>query len=664
MRLRIASQGDTLLVALELFSINPRFFGGFSCFARETMLPAGSLNIIFKSCNVYGEVYISAQSRLLWQTALTTRYRLPDMLDRALPFLTWARTYSRSDMSNDLIAAMVVTIMLVPQAMAYAMLAGLPPQAGLYGAMLPLLLYALFGSSSALAVGPVAVVALMTAAAAGSVAAAGSEGYHLAALWIALLSGAMMLALGLMRLGFLANFLSHPVISGFITAAGILIASSQLRHLLGADISGKTLPEVIPSLIANIGTLSLATAALSVATLGFLFWSRTGLAALLMRLGLSSPLAKLLGKTALLIAVVTTTLLVWGLGLNAQGVAIVGDIPRGLPQMGLPALDLDLIHLLLAPALMIAIVGYVESISIAQTLAAKKRQFVDPDRELVALGLANLGAGVSNAMPVTGGLSRSIVNYDAGAATPAAGAITAVLIGMAVLMLTPLMFYLPRATLAAIIIVAVVSLLDFRALPRTFAYSRADGAAMAATMAVTLLIGVEQGLLAGVGLSLLLYLFRTSRPHMAVVGQVPGTEHFRNIERHAVVTDPAIFSIRVDESLYFPNARALEDRIVQALAEAPDLRHVVLQCNAVNYIDASALESLEAINARLREADVQFHLTEVKGPVMDQLQRSHLLHELSGDVFLTQFDAMQALSPEMTQDCMKQSRCENARVPV
>ncbi|MCC5966756.1 MAG: sulfate permease [Natronohydrobacter sp.] len=581
------------------------------------------------------------------------------MLSKFLPFLTWARRYSRADLGNDVIAALVVTIMLIPQGMAYAMLAGLPAQAGLYGAMLPLLLYAMFGSSPSLAVGPVAVVALMTAAAAGAVAEIGAPGFHLAALWIALLSGGMMLALGLLRLGFLANFLSHPVISGFITAAGILIAASQLRHLLGTNISGKTLPEVVPSLAANISGLSLPTVLLSALVLGFLFWSRGGMAKLLMRLGLSAPLAKLLAKTALLIAVVGSTLLVWGFDLNQNGVAIVGDIPRGLPPLGLPEFNLSLIQILAAPALMIAIVGYVESVSIAQTLAAKKRQSIDPDRELVALGLANLGAGVTQAMPVTGGLSRSIVNYDAGAATPAAGAITALLIGVAVLALTPLMFYLPNATLAAIIIVAVVSLLDFRALPRTWAYSRADGAAMAATMAVTLLIGVEQGLLAGVGLSLFLYLFRTSRPHMAVVGQVPGTEHFRNVDRHAVVTDPAVFSIRVDESLYFPNARALEDRIVQALADAPDLRHVVLQCSAVNYIDASALESLEAINDRLRAADVAFHLSEVKGPVMDQLERSHLLHELTGQVYLTQFDAMKALAPDVTEPCLHSARCDS-----
>ncbi|MDD7970391.1 SulP family inorganic anion transporter [Roseinatronobacter alkalisoli] len=583
------------------------------------------------------------------------------MLRRIFPFLTWSRHYTRADLSNDLIAAAVVTIMLIPQGMAYAMLAGLPPQAGLYGAMLPLLLYAAFGTSRALAVGPVAVVALMTAAAAGAVAQTGTEGYHLAALWLALLSGGMMLALGLFRLGFVANFLSHPVISGFITAAGILIAASQLRHILGADVSGKTLPHLVPSLLSNLGQTSIPTVVLSAVVLGFLFWSRAGLARLLQGLGFSAPLAKLLGKTALLVAVVTSTFVVWIFGLDSRGVAVLGDVPRGLPAFGLPAFDAGLIQMLLAPAAMIAIVGYVESISIAQTLAAKKRQSVDPDRELVALGLANLGAGVSNAMPVTGGLSRSIVNYDAGAATPAAGAMTAISIAMALMVLTPFMYFLPRATLAAIIIVAVLSLLDFRALPRIWAYSRADGAAMAATMLFTVLLGVEQGLIAGVGLSLALFLYRTSRPHMAVLGQVPGTEHFRNIDRHDVVTDPQVFSIRVDESLYFPNARALEDRVVQALSDRPALRHVVLQCAAVNYIDASALESLESVNERLHTAGVQFHLSEVKGPVMDRLARSNFLRELTGQIFLTQFDAMIALAPGLTSACRNRDRCETRR---
>ena len=580
------------------------------------------------------------------------------MLKRYFPILSWLPGYSRADLTNDAIAAAVVTIMLIPQGMAYAMLAGLPPQAGLYAAILPLLLYALFGTSRSLAVGPAAVIALMTAAAAGVVAETGSAEFHFAALWLALMSGAMMLLMGLFRLGFIASFLSHPVMSGFITASGILIAASQLRHLLGAPISGKTLPQVVPSIVGNLGNMTPATVILSSVLLVFLFWSRKGAAPVLMRLGLSAPSARLLAKAALLVAVVVSTLLVWVFGLERFGVAILGEIPRGLPDFGLPTVDLDLMQLLIVPAIMISIVGYVESISIGQTLAAKKRESVNPDNELIALGLANIGAGVSNAMPVTGGLARTIVNHDAGATTPAAGAMTALSIAAAIMVLTPLMYFLPRATLAAIIIVAVLSLLDFRALPRTWSYSRADGAAMAATMLFTLLVGVEQGLLAGVGLSLGLFLFRTSRPHMAVVGQVAGTEHFRNVARHKVATDPTVFAIRVDESLYFPNARALEDRIVQALSDQPGLRHVVLQCTAVNYIDASALESLEAVNTRLKDGGVQFHLSEVKGPVMDQLERGHFMDDLTGEVFLTQFDAMVKLSPDLTSACANEERCD------
>ena len=574
--------------------------------------------------------------------------------------LSGLRPYLRGPLAGDLTAAVVVTIMLIPQGMAYAMLAGLPPQAGLYGAILPVLLYAVLGSSPALAVGPVAVVALMTAAAAGLVAETGTPGYELAALWIALLSGAMMLVMGLFRLGFVANFLSHPVISGFITAAGILIALSQVRHLLGIQTVGKTVPEVLPSILANLGDVNLPTLALSVLVLAFLFWSRKGLAALLRRLGLPRAAAAALAKGGLFLAVLVSTLAVWALSLDQAGVRILGHIPAGLPPLALPGFDLDLIMLLIVPSAMIALVGYVESISIAQTLAAKKRQSIDPDRELVALGAANLGAGLSQAMPVTGGLSRSIVNHEAGAETRAAGAMTAVMIGAALLALTPLLFFLPSATLAAIIIVAVVSLLDFRALPRAWSYSRADGAAMAATMAVTLLLGVEEGLMAGVGLSLALHLYRTSRPHVAEVGQVPGTGHFRNINRYEVVTTPEVLTLRVDESLYFPNARYLEKLVQSRVAENPEIRHLVLMCSAVNDVDASALESLEMLLAKLHAAGVSLHLSEVKGPVMDRLQRTDFLQHVDG-IHLTQLDAMAALAPALTEETLNQPRCERRK---
>jgi len=338
----------------------------------------------------------------------------------------------------------------------------------------------------------------------------------------------------------------------------------------------------------------------------------------------------------------------WLFDLSGTGIRTVGDIPSGLPLPALPPFDADLWARLAVPALLISIVGYVETISVAQTLAAKRRQRIDPDQELIALGAANVGSAVSGGFPVTGGFARSVVNFDAGAETPAAGAFTAVMMAIATLTLTPLLYYLPQATLAATIIVAVLSLVDLKALPRVFAYSRADGAAMAATILVTLGFGVERGILAGVALSIMMQLYRSSRPHVAIVGQVPGTEHFRNVKRHDVVTSPEVVTIRVDESLYFANARYLEDVVQAEIAANPKLTHVVLMCPAVNQIDASALESLEAINQRLADGGVKLHLSEVKGPVMDRLRRSHFLRDMSGRVFLTQCDAMAALAPELT----------------
>jgi SulP family sulfate permease len=342
-----------------------------------------------------------------------------------------------------------------------------------------------------------------------------------------------------------------------------------------------------------------------------------------------------------------TTLAAWGFDLDARGVRIVGTVPQGLPSLTVPPFDAALWTKILIPALLISIVGYAESISVAQTLAAKRRQRVDPDQELIALGASNIGAAVTGGFPVTGGFARSVVNFEAGAETPAAGAFTAVGIALATLFLTPLLFFLPNATLAATIVVAVLSLVDLRALKRTYDYSPSDAAAMAATILMTLVEGVEAGLIAGVALSIFLHLYRTSKPHVAVVGQIPGTQHFRNVERHQVVTDPKILSLRVDASLYFPNARFLEDRINRAIAENPSARHLILVCSAVNDIDASALESLEAINRRLMDAGVTFHLSEVKGPVWDRLKKSHLPNALTGGIHLTQFDAVSSINEDL-----------------
>lgn len=561
-----------------------------------------------------------------------------------LPILDWGRRYDRGALSNDLIAALIVTIMLIPQSLAYALLAGLPPEAGIYASIVPILLYAVFGTSSSLAVGPVAVVSLLTASAIGQVAQQGTAGYAVAALTLAFLSGGFLLLLGVFRLGFLANFLSHPVIAGFITASGILIAVSQMKNLVGVDMQGHTLVEMVVSLAAHLTEVSWPTMLIGVAATAFLFWVRKGLKPLLRAAGASPRLADVLTKAGPVAAVAVTTLAAWSLGLAERGVAVVGEVPQGLPPFTLPDLSPALFSQLALPAVMISIIGFVESVSVAQTLAAKRRQRIDPDQELIGLGAANIGAALTGGYPVTGGFARSVVNFDAGAETPAAGAYTALGLAVAAVALTPLVYFLPKATLSATIVVAVLSLVDFSILRKTFVYSRSDFAAVATTILLTLGLGVEIGVASGVLLSVFLHLYKTSRPHVAEVGLVPGTQHFRNVLRHPVETDPGLLTLRVDESLYFVNAKFLEDLVQSRLIGAPDIRHVVLMFSAVNAVDYSALESLEAINLRLGELGVGFHLSEVKGPVMDRLKTSHLIDHLNGEVFLSQYDAWRKLA--------------------
>ncbi|EPX79547.1 SulP family inorganic anion transporter [Salipiger mucosus] len=572
---------------------------------------------------------------------------------RYLPILTWARAYNRDTATSDLVAAVIVTIMLIPQSLAYALLAGLPAEMGLYASILPLVAYAIFGTSRALAVGPVAVVSLMTATAIGALGVSTPAEYALAAITLAFISGVLLALLGVLRLGFLANFLSHPVIAGFITASGVLIAASQLKHIFGIDAEGHTLLALLRSLGAHLSETNLITLVLGLAALAFLFWVRKGLKPLLLKAGLKPRLADVLAKAGPVAAVAVTTLVTWAFSLNDRGVRVVGEVPTGLPPLSAPSFDPEMWSQLALSAVLISIIGFVESVSVAQTLAAKRRQRIDPDQELIGLGASNVASAVSGGYPVTGGFSRSVVNFDAGAETPAAGAYTAVGIGLATLLLTPLLFFLPKATLAATIIVAVLSLVDFSIVGKAWRYSKVDFTAVTATIVLTLLVGVETGVSAGVILSIFLHLYKTSKPHVAEVGLVPGTHHFRNIRRHKVETLPEVLTLRVDESLYFVNARFLEEYVLNRVAECENLRHVVLMFPAVNEVDFSALETLEEINRRLDEQGITLHLTEVKGPVMDRLKRSHFLDELTGKVFLAQYDAwceLQSGPAEGTKD--------------
>ncbi|WP_424939854.1 SulP family inorganic anion transporter [Aliiroseovarius sp. S253] len=565
-------------------------------------------------------------------------------LGQYAPILDWGRRYDQGAFSADLLAAVIVTIMLIPQSLAYALLAGLPAEMGLYASILPLVAYAIFGTSRALAVGPVAVVSLMTAAAIGNLELASQADYIAAAITLAFLSGLILLVMGVFRLGFLANFLSHPVIAGFITASGLLIATSQLKHILGIEAHGHSLIDLFGSLFSHLGQTNLITLVIGAASVAFLFWVRKGLKPLLMTLGLGDRLAGSLAKAGPVGAVVVTTLVSWGFDLQSKGVAIVGDVPQGLPPLTMPSFDADLWTSLFGSALLISIIGFVESISVAQTLAAKKRQRIVPDQELVGLGASNIAAAVSGGYPVTGGFARSVVNFDAGAETPAAGAFTAIGILLAAMFLTPLLYFLPKATLAATIIVAVLGLVDFHILKSTWRYHRADFTAVLATILLTLGFGVEIGVSAGVVLSIVLYLYKTSRPHIAEVGLVPGTQHFRNIDRHNVQTHPELVTLRLDENLYFANARYIEDYLLERTGRG-GLKHVVLMCSAVNEIDLSALETLEELDRQLADSGITLSLSEVKGPVMDRLKRTDFLDHLSGDVYLTQYAAMRALGP-------------------
>lgn len=559
-----------------------------------------------------------------------------------LPWLARSRSEGRAAWIADAVAGLVVAIMLVPQALAYALLAELPPQSGLYAGLLPPVFYALCGGSRVLAVGPVAVVSLMTAAAVGPLAASTGVAPGAVALALALAVGLISLAFAQLGLGALAQFLSHPVIQGLMSASALLIALGQTKHLLGVQVDGTTLPELLPGLLAQLDHVNALALGFGAAAIGLLLVAQRTLAPALQHLGLAPFAATLLARLAPVFVVVLSIALVRGFGLETA-LRTVGDIPRGLPAPTLPPADPALWRALMWPALLIAVIGFVESMAMAQTFAAPRRERIDPAQELRGLGLANLAAAFSGAYPVSGGLSRTVIAAAAGARSPLAGVLSAVALAPALLWATPLLGALPQAVLAATIVVPILKLVDPSGLLRLWRYSRADAAALVVTAAGVLLAGVERGLLAGVAVSIGAFLLQASRPHYAIVGRVPGTEHYRNVLRHPVAESLRVLTVRVDESLLFCNAAWLEDTVAHLVAERPSLADVVLLCSGVNRIDASAFESLERIDARLRAGGLRLHLSEVKGPVMDRLAAAGLPQRLSGQVFLSQHQAMQAL---------------------
>lgn len=569
-------------------------------------------------------------------------------LTRLVPALDWLRHYERKDLPGDALAGVVVATLLIPQAMAYALLAGLPPQVGVYASLLPLAVYALLGSSRFLSVGPSALLSLLILTQVGALAEPGSSRYLAFAMATALVAGAMQIAMGAARLGVLTNFLSQPVLSGFTSAAACLIALSQVKHLLGVPLPRTDhLHELLAELARAVPQARWPTVAISIATVLLLLAFQYLLPRVLARWKtFPAVLAQSLSKSGPIVAVIVGTAIVAAFHLGARdGVGIIGEIPGGLPRFSLPALPVSEFLPLLPLALTISFIGFLENISIAKSLAAKRRQKVDSNQELIALGAANLAAGVTGGYPVSGSFARSTINFTAGARTGLASLITVTVVGLAALFLMPLFHHLPQAVLAAIIIIAVIGLMDFAMPRRLWHYNKADAAALILTFVAVLALGVEQGILIGVGATVLLHLWRTSRPHMAVVGRVPNTEHFRNVRRHQVETLPHVLLLRIDESLYFANAKYIEDFVLCAAAERPQLRHLVLICNAINFIDASALETLTDLRMRMHDAGIELYLTEVKGPVMDRLAGTEFLEQLGAErVFLTTEDAYKKLA--------------------
>ncbi len=562
---------------------------------------------------------------------------------RFLPIIVWGPHYGKGKFADDAIAAIIVAIMLIPQALAYALVAGLPPETGLYASMFGLTVYALFGTSNTLSVAPVAVISLMTAAALGKLSLDGSEQAVAAALTLAFLSGGFLLLLGLLRLGFMANFLSHPVISAFITASAIIIGLSQLQHLLGVSASGQNVIELLMSLSQSFSDANGITFGLGVGAILLIVWCKTGLRRGLLALGINARLTTTVSRSGPLLVAIIMASLAFLLRLDQQGVQLLGDVPKGLPALAVPDFSFDLVNSLLGSAVLISIIGFVESISVAQTLAARRRERIDLDQELVGLGAANIAVSFGGGFPITGGFSRSVVNFEAGAATPTAGLFTAILIAVVTLFLTPVLYWLPKVCLAAIILVAVYSLIDISVLRKSWQYSKADFTAVFITLLLTLVIGVEIGIAAGVLASILIHLYKTSQPHVAVIGRVVGTEHFRNVRRHTVETYANLLSIRIDESLYFANTRYLEKLIFKLVADNSKLKHVILMCTAVNEVDMSALETLEKISETLKDLDIDLHLSEVKGPIMDKLAGTEFFRSLSGNNYLSHNQAVEDL---------------------
>ena len=551
------------------------------------------------------------------------------------PTLKWLKTYHPTHFKADVVAALIVLAMLVPQGMAYAMLAGLPPVMGIYASILPMIIYAFTGSSTTLSIGPVAIISMMVFSALQPLFAVGSTAYIEAACLLAIMVGIISLILGLFRFGFLIQLISHPVIKSFIIASALLIALGQFKFLLDIPLQTNNIPEFIGSLVNNFHHISFLSVGVSLAAISILVflpkWVRSDF----------------LNKTIPLLLVLSSIIVVYAFSLDQHGLKTVGIIPTGLPSFHFPTWNFDLVQKLLPSAFIIAMISFVESLAIAQATALQKRDDLNSNQELIALGLANIAAGINMGFAVSGSLSRTVVNSDAGAKTPMSGVMSSLLMIAVSLYFTSFFQNLPLTILAATIFVSIWKLISFLPFFETWKYSKADGLAMWATFLGVTCIDISTGLVIGIILTFILLLWRISRPHIAVIGLVEGTQHFRNVSRYDVLTTETIASFRIDENLNFLNAHVLKGYIITELSHNPQIQHVVINCSSISNIDLSAVEMLEELNGELLQLGIQLHLSEVKSPVMDRLNSSRLINMLSGKIFLSHYQAIQTLSPEI-----------------
>lgn len=565
-------------------------------------------------------------------------------LSKILPAWLWLQDYNGAKFRADLLAALIVIAMLVPQGMAYAMVAGLPPVTGLYASILPMIVYALIGGSPTLSIGPVALISMMTFATLEPLYEVGSPVYIQAACLLALLVGILSTLLGIFRFGFLIRLISHPVIKSFIIASAVLIALSQVKFILDVPLRSGDILEFIQSTWQYLPLTSTATLVFGIGSILFLIYIPKLLNAQIFK-SFTNAIQFWIKALPLLLVFISIGLVQF-FHIDQLGIKTVGEIPSGFPPLSMPFWSWDLVIQLLPGAAMITMVSFVESISIAQATAFQQRSELNSNQELIALGVANISAGISASFPVTGSLSRTVVNADAGAKTPMAGVLSSIFIVIVSLYFTGVFKELPLAILAVTIMVSIWKLVDFKPFIETWRYSKADGIAMWVTFFGVLCIDISTGLIIGIVSTFILLLWRISRPHIAVIGLVEGTQHFRNISRHDVLTSANIVSIRIDENLTFLNANTLKEFVISEVSKNPDLHHVVINCSSISNIDLSALETLEEINRELDKLKIQLHLSEVKGPVMDRLKQSNLVKELSGQFFLTHYQAMHKLDAQ------------------